>query len=208
MQGSAILERNRPIAGATVLVRSTSRPGEIYVTATNAKGAFRLEGLPDGVYEVEFRREGLETLKKDKVEMHSPFRSIVEVTMKPGKKEAASSNPSAQAAEADGSVRIDGTAVGEDGAGVPDVLVRLARTDAEVDPREVRTGKDGTFQVDGVTAGEWELESRGLAFLPLRASLRLDKPTRIELRLVPQPAIYEPPPEDLLPREEPIPPPD
>lgn len=206
LQGSAILERNRPVAGATVVIRSSARPGELYVTATNAKGAFRIEGLADGTYEVEFRREGLLPVTKDKVEVHAPFRSIVEVTMKPGKSETQRTSPAPAPAEEGATLRVEGTAVSEDAA-VPDVLVRLIRLDAATDPREVHTGKDGGFQVDALAAGEWELESRGLAYLPVHASFKLDRPTRVQLVLVPQPAIYEPQPQELLPREEPIPPP-
>ncbi len=208
LQGTAILGRNRPVTGATILVRASSRPGEMYVTATDAKGAFRLDGLPDGTYDVEFRRDGFETLKKEKIEVRFPFRAIVEVTMKPlaqpGSLPARSAGSDATAS---GSLKLEGIAVGQDGRGLSDVLVRLVRTDAAADPREVRSGEDGTFTLDALAPGAWELESRALAFLTVRADLSLVTSSHLRLVLVPQPTTYEPPPEDLIPTEEPIPPP-
>jgi len=46
-------------------------------------GAFHVDGLPEATYTVEFRRDGLETVRKQGVTLRFPFRGIVEVVMKP-----------------------------------------------------------------------------------------------------------------------------
>ncbi len=208
LQGTAILARNRPVAGATVLVRATSRVGDLYLTSTDAKGAFRLDDVPDGAYDVEFLRDGLLPIRKDKVDVRSPFRSIVEVTMKTSTGTApAAARAGGTAAQAPGSLKLHGSVGGRDGRPMSDVPIRLVRRDAAMDPREARTGPDGLFEVDGLAPGEFTLESRGLGVLPVRADLRLDASARIRLVLVPQPTLYEPSPVDLAPPEEPIPPP-
>src|SRR5262245_55994919 len=58
LQGTAIFTRNRPVAGATVVVSTRSRDAvpRILVTATDARGTFRIDGLSEGSYDVEFLR--------------------------------------------------------------------------------------------------------------------------------------------------------
>ena len=70
------------------------------------------------------------------------------------------------------------------------------------------SGRDGEFAASGLAEGEWILEAKGLEFLPVRATLPLTGgATRVRLVLVPQPTAFDPLPIDLLPEEEPIPPP-
>ena len=59
LQGAALLGRNRHVVGATVLIRRSDETSRFFVTASDSKGRFRVDGLPDGDYRVEVRREGL-----------------------------------------------------------------------------------------------------------------------------------------------------
>jgi hypothetical protein len=207
LQGAATFERNRPVVGATVAVRPESRAGEVRLTTTDAKGNFRIDGLADGQYTVEFHREDLETVKKPGVSLRAPFRAIVEVKMRPrATPRSAPSAPRAEGVSAE--ARIEGKVLGPEGTPASDVRVRAVRSDAAVDPRETRTGADGTFALEGLIPGEWRLESLGLGYLPVRLDLQVAGPTRLELHLVRQAATHLPLPLDLLPHEEPIPPPD
>lgn len=207
LQGTAILGRSRPVAGATVLAAARSGPARIFVTSTDGRGTFLLDNVPEGAYDVEFLRDGLEAVRKEKVEVRAPFRAIVEVTMRAA---SASAPPArverAPAAEA-GTLTLGGHASGRDGQPLSDVRVRIVRRDAAEDPREVRSGADGSFEVGSLAPGEFELDSGGLGVLPVRARFRLQESGQLRLVLVSQPTVYEPSPLELLPPEEPIPPP-
>lgn len=209
VQGSAMLGRNRPVAGATVLVATESGTPAYYLTSTDAKGSFHVDGLPEGTYAVEFSRDGLAPIAKSGIVVKPPYRGIVEVTMSAagGASPVPAKSPTADAA----GTRVKLTGVVLDAAfkqPVSDVKLRLVRAGGPADPHETLTASDGSFSVDDLPAGRWTLESLGLAFLPLRAELRLTGDATAKLVLVGQPATYQAPALDLVPREEPIPPAD
>ncbi len=206
IQGAASLERRKPVAGATVLVAREGDAGDLWVTSTDEKGTFRLGGLPDGSYVVEFRRPGLETLRKQAVVLHAPYRSIVEVTMKPGVAAAIRSGDGAALRENE-RFTFEGRIGDAAGAPVADARLRLVRADSADDPRAAVTATDGSFRVEGILPGRWEIDALGLGYLPVRFAVALAPATRLHLVLVRQPATYRPLPLDLVPAEEPIPPP-
>lgn len=206
IQGSALLERNRPVAGATVVVGSEGNGRRYVFTSTDSRGAFRVDGLPEGTYQVGFFRDGLLPILKPGIVLKPPFRGVVEVVMKPGSAVLPSAGSSAP--EGGAPARVRGTASELEGAALSDVKIRFVRVDGSADPRETVTDGSGTFAVDELPPGRWEVESLGLAFLPLRAEIALEGESVLRLQLVRQPAGYRPLPLDLIPREEPIPPPE
>ena len=86
--------------------------------------------------------------------------------------------------------------------------MRLIRADGSEDPRQAVTTAQGQFAFDELTSGSWNLEMHGAGLLPVRTPLVLSEPTTIAAVLVLQPADYPPVIEDLMPNEEPIPPPE
>lgn len=201
LQGTAFLGRHRDVVGATVLVREEGDPSVVYCTTTGDKGAFRVDGLENGSYRVEVRREGLRTVVKSGIELRFPFRAVVELTMEPlGAAEAGS--PAADSSDA--KVAVRGRARDRDGNGLRAARVRLVRSDGRVDPREVSSAGDGTFSIAELPAGAWRLEARAVGYLPIRAPLEVSSATDLHLSFVRQPAGYEPSPLDLMPEEEPI----
>jgi hypothetical protein len=178
--------------------------GEVLVTTTDSRGTFRVDDVPDGLYTVVFERSGLESVRKQHVELKAPFRPTVEVLMKAGNALVV-----AAPARPDETAAVTGRATDRDGAVVSDLKVRLVPAKGDSDPLEVVTTATGAFEATGLAPGPWMLEARGLAYLPVRATLPLDGGgLRLRLVLVPQPPAFDPLPEDLLPPEEPIPPPD
>ncbi len=206
IQGQLRLARGVPVVGATILVHPVSSRSELHVTATDEKGAFRLDGLESGTYRFEARRDGLEPLVKDSLAVRYPYRAIVEATME----KAASERPAATASpppSAPGAAfAIAGTVRDPRGSPLAEARIRLVRPDGSADPVWARTGPDGEFDIAGVAAGTWDLEIQGGGFLPLRLRLDLEQSTRLHAKLVPHPLGYVPAPEDLMPPEEPIPP--
>jgi hypothetical protein len=208
LQGAARLGRNRQVVGATVLIRRSDETSRFYVTASDSKGRFRVDGLPDGDYRVEVRREGLETVVKEHVDLRFPSRAVIEVTMQPV---AASPDPAPLPASGEslGSVPrvvVHGEVVERDGEAMPDVALRFVRTDGRADPILTRTGEDGSFELPELPSGRWRLDTRVVGFLPIWAGMDFQNNTRLTVSMVAQPAGYEPSPLELMPPEQPVPP--
>lgn len=208
LQGMAYLGRHRDVVGATVKVVDESDPSVLYWTATDEKGRFRVGELANGSYRVEVRREGLEPVVKNGVELRFPFRAIVELPMQTidGFTPASDADDEGAAPVEAGRVTLRGAAHDLDGGRLADVTIRLVKADGSEDPREAVTGPDGSFSIDDLSPGRWRLDGRGVGFLPIRGSLVVGQTADLQLWLVSQPAGYDPSPLDLMPAEIPIPP--
>lgn len=206
LQGSASLGRNRQVTGATILVQGVDSGASIFVTASDHRGLFSVDGLPDGQYRVELRRDGLESVVKEDIELRFPARPVVEVLMKP--RTGAQPVPSREsgAAQADAVVRLSGRVAIRDGGALAGAELCLRRPDGSRDPLRVHSGEDGRFVLPALAAGEWQLEARAAGFLPIRTELRLAEDALLDLSLVTQGADYKPSPHELMPREQVVPP--
>ena len=206
LQGSALEGRRKAVVGAAVAARATGTLDRFLVTSTDPKGRFRIDGVPDGTYDVIFLKEGYGRVEKQAVEVTFPFRPTVEVQMSPGSGDDPFAEPERDFPADE--VTIRGRVRDSEGRNVPDVLLRLIRRDGSRDPVTARSGPDGTFEVSGVPTGWWDAEVLAVGFLPLRAPLPLERSLEILTQLVPHPTKYESSPIDLLPAEHPIPPAD
>ena len=206
LQGQASLSRNRYVVGATVLVRPADESSRIFVTATDSKGRFRIDQLPDGTYDVELRREGLESVIKRNVGLRFPARAVIEVTMKPVAEPAAPTPapaPDNERLDALELVTVSGRVV-HGGEPKSDVQLRFVRRDGRVDPFTARSSSDGSFGPKQVPAGPWRLEASLVGFLPIWISVDLARDSELTVSMVPQPATYRPSPLELMPQEQPI----
>ena len=207
LQGAAFSGRHKGVVGAAVVVRQQADSSSMFITSTDAGGQFRVEGLPDGEYRVSVKRHGFRPVIKEGISVRFPFRPVVEVTMEPA------AGLAVTAASTDGTpstqpISVAGHVVGRDGNPVGQTRLRFVHPSGRLDPRWVRTDAEGRFEISELPAGEWQLEARGVGFLPLRVQLELAQDTRFQFFLVRQPANYEPEPLELMPRERPIPPPE
>jgi hypothetical protein len=209
IEGRASLGHRQRVVGATVFVVAADEEApDVYLTATDEDGEFRVEGLRNDDYRVLIRRDGLGSVYKERVTVRYPFRAVVEVLMKPGEESAVWTELVSEVEAAEGrTVRLDGEVRHrQDLHVIGDVELRLVRTDSAEDPRSLRSGPTGRFAFEDLTVGSWRLEVRGAGFLPLRATLPLRRDNRLNVRLVEQPVDYKPSPWELMPTEEPIPP--
>jgi len=204
LQGSAFLGRRSGLVGAAVLVREESEPGMVFVTSTDEKGQFRVDGLRDGSYRVWVKRDGYRTVLKQQIEVRFPFRPVVEVRMEPSDVVVETAAFPAETTAGDGVLSIEGTVVERDGEPIGDVRLRLVHPGGKKDPYLLRSAPDGTFRLSGLPAGLWRLEASGVGFLPLRIRIGLENDTRFNFSLVRQPASYKPLPLELMPAEQPI----
>lgn len=208
LQGLAEMGKRKPVVGAAITIRAQSDRSRLFVTSTDERGAFGIGGLEEGTYTVEFRRDGLKTVIKDNVALRYPFRGVVEVVMQPSA-DAVPAPAETPGAEGLGEPpRLFGKLVGKEGEPLPEVRLRLVRADGSVDPRVVLTDRQGAFEADGLDRGRWRLEIAAVGYFPLRVDLMLSEDLRIDAALVPQSAQYAAPLIDLIPEEEPIPPPE
>ena len=94
-----------------------------------------------------------------------------------------------------------------DGNSLSEVRVRFIHPAGRLDPRAAQTDEAGVFELSDLGAGTWEIEFDGVGYLPLDVTLDVTDDTELRLRLVRQPADYEPSPLELMPPEKPTPPP-
>jgi hypothetical protein len=178
----------------------------VRVTTTDARGAFKFDGLEDGRYRCEIARDGFVAVVKDDVELRAPFRAVVEVAMV--RAAAGGAPPPAPAiAPAGGApVALRGVVRDRAGKGSGEIRVTVTREDGAEDPREAVTTAAGEFAFEGLTPARWHVEIQGAGLLPVRTTLGISEDVSLRAVLVPQPADHAPQVEDLLPREEPVPP--
>jgi len=207
LQGTVQLDRRNPVTGATVRVMDPATDHRLYLTSTDQSGKFRVGGLPNGDYVMTLRRQGLETVIKNDIQIKYPFRAVVEITMKPG----ATSDTAQSATNAsteNGPATLDATVADTDGKPLSEVYVRVVRPDGSYGPRTVRTDEAGQFRMEELAPGPWRLNVRGAGFLWLSTMLEVEGTTELQIGLVSQPPGYVPTPNELMPPERPIPPTD
>jgi hypothetical protein len=204
LRGTISYGRRAPAVGAVVIVRPESAPSPVRIATTGNSGTFGFDGLPDGMYRAEVRRDGYAPVVKSGIQVRTPFRAVVELLLARG-------DPAAGAAQAappvEGEASLAGTVRIAGGAPVAEVRVRLLRRDAVGDARMVTTDGAGAFSVPQLAAGRWRLDLQGAGLLPLRAELDLAGDVKLEAQLATQPANYKPLPQDLIVPEDVIPPP-
>ena len=206
LQGRASLSRNRHVVGATVLVRPADESSMMFLTATDSKGRFRIDGLPDGSYHVELRREGLESIVKRDIGLRFPARAVIEVTMKPTAEPAVRTALPVSRNEGvdEGQLVTVSGRVLHAGEPIPDVKLRFVRRDGRVDPFTARSSSDGTFGPKLVPAGPWRLQASLVGFLPIWISVDIERDSQLTVAMVPQPVAHTPSPLELMPEEQPI----
>ena len=200
VRGTISYGRNLPAVGAIVIVRPERAPSPVRIATTGTSGTFAFDGLVDGTYRVDVRRDGSVPIVKPGVNVRAPFRAVVEVLLQPGEA------PRAEAAALDGIASISGIVRIASGAPLPEARVRLSRSDGLDDSRTVLTDASGAFTIPSMKAGRWRVEVQGPGLLPARTDLELSGDVVFEVQLAAQPANYRPLPQDLIVPEDVIPP--
>jgi len=85
--------------------------------------------------------------------------------------------------------------------------VRLVQAEGREDPRATLTNASGQASFESLPAGTWRLEILGAGLLPLRAALDVAGEIAVDATMSPQPADYQPAPQDLIVPEDATPPP-
>ena len=66
LQGTAFVSRNVPAVGAVVVLDPVDPSMLVRMTTIDTKGVYRFEGIAAGTYRLSFRRDGLETVVRDR----------------------------------------------------------------------------------------------------------------------------------------------
>jgi hypothetical protein len=207
LQGSAYLDRNEDVVGASVIVHPMDDVSQVWITSTDGGGRFKIEGLPDGEYRVRVHRHGVAPVIKDNVSVRFPFRAVVELDMEQVARGPVMPQPIGYVPQTSGTVAIHGRIFGGGGQPMGEAHVRIVRTDGAWDPQTATTDADGWFELPEVPVGEWMVTIYGVGHLPIRTTVPIDHDAEVRIGLVLQPASYEPSPLELMPVEEPIRPP-
>jgi hypothetical protein len=200
IRGSISYGRHLPAAGVVVIVSPEGSATRVYAATTGETGTFAFDGVADGTYRAEARREGYLTVVKTGIVVRAPFRAVVELALARG------DTPPEPPKSFDGEASLTGQVRVAGGAPLAEVRVRIARPDALDDPRTALTDAAGGFAFPGLKAGRWRLELVGAGLLPLRADLDLAGSVELGAALARQPANYQPLPQDLIVPEDVIPP--
>lgn len=201
--GRAFVGRDDGVAGAVVVLRPAGVPSVYRMTVTDAKGWFRIQDVSDGSWTCTIDKDGYRRVVKEAIEVRAPYRAVIEVKLEPGARTA----PAGAAAPSEASTAVlRGTTEAQDRGGVGEARIRLRSATGTGDPRTVFTAADGSFAIEGLETGTWDLEILGAGFLAIRSRLEIAGDTTLEARLVPQPQGYFADPEDLMPLETPLPP--
>jgi hypothetical protein len=200
VRGTISYGRHAPAVGAIVVVRPEDAPSPVRVATTGTKGTFAFDGLRDGAYRAEVRRDGYVPVVKFGINVRAPFRAVVEVLLVRGEA------PHEEAKAIEGSASLSGTIRVAGGAPLAEARVRLTRADGADDSRMVLTDAAGAFASPELKAGRWRLDAQGAGLLPLRVDLDLAGDVVIDAELAAQPANYRPLPQDLIVPEDVIPP--
>ncbi len=201
IRGTVSYGRRAPAVGAIVLAKPEGAASPVHLATTGLNGGFAFDGLADGTYRVEVRRDGSVPIVKSGIKVRAPFRAVVEVVLVPG--EGARSEPS----PVDGTASFSGIVRVAGGAPLAEARVRLTRGDGADDSQAVLTNAAGTFTIPKLMSGRWRVEVQGAGLLPVRAELELSGDVAFDVQLAAQPANYRPLPQDLIVPEEVIPPP-
>ncbi len=208
LQGTVYEGRRRNVVGATIVIGSETDGARQFITSSDVRGRFHVGDLPNGSYRVDLQREGYAPVRKSEVELRFPFRAVVEVLMKRVDLGADGVAVPRRQPSTPGSVSVRGqVTVRAEAKPLGDVMIRFVRVDGGDDPRQVLTARDGTFAVEGLFTGRWQVEVRGVGFLAIQTALDLGQDTDLSFALVEQPPDFKPGPLELMPSEEPIPPP-
>ncbi len=201
LRGTVSYGRRAPAVGAIVIARPESAPSPVHLATTGTSGTFAFDGLADGTYRVEVRRDGSLPIVKSGIKVRAPFRAVVEVVL------VAGAAPRGDAVSVVGSASFTGIVRVAGGAPLAEARVRLTRDDGADDSKTVLTDPAGGFSIPQLKAGRWRVEVQGAGLLPVRAELDLSGDVAFDVQLAAQPANYRPLPQDLIVPEDVIPPP-
>ena len=63
------------------MVRPESGASPVRAATTGTTGTFAFDGLSDGAYRAEVRREGFSPVVKSGIKVRAPFRAVVEILL-------------------------------------------------------------------------------------------------------------------------------
>jgi hypothetical protein len=73
----------RPLVGISIVLSPVGRPDVVYVTSTDEKGLFALDGLVPETYQVQASGQGVRPVVKDGIRVKPPFRAVTALSMEP-----------------------------------------------------------------------------------------------------------------------------
>ena len=223
--GPAVVEGSGRIKGtvtgvsrkAVVAARITARvhlPNHdgLFLTATDETGTYVYTHLPAGLYRVDAHAEGYETASFVDVEVHPPFRNILDFRMPAsGQRSGATdvSPPGGRGGLFPGQpTTVTGRVLGAESVPVPDAEVVLV---GGPDPgrRMVLSRADGAFTMMDVSPGVYGLLVTAPGSIPIRVpqvSIEPGRPLDVRVRLVDFPVRLAVQTSLILPPETPLPP--
>ena len=217
--------QKKPMVGCMVQLKSKGQDGVLRVTGTDDRGAYVFKDLPAGTYDIEVGTMEDLTLRKERIEVRPPFRTIVDFEMGPQSgdkglrdpavllgealKNQAPAGPAGAAAQVEpaGAVPVRGTFVDAQRRPIPEVSVMLLPL-AGKGAFQAFSGIDGTFSLPAVPPGRYRVlvSSPGYVSIDLKSvDVSATYGLKLSLSLVDYPLNFKGRTEDRPPPEEPLP---
>ncbi|RMG47662.1 MAG: carboxypeptidase regulatory-like domain-containing protein [Acidobacteria bacterium] len=198
LEGEVRAPDTRPVPGATVAAFRAGPHPAVALTATDGTGAFRLDRLPAGRYDVEVGGSGRGArVRVEGVEVAPPFRSVLDLTLEgpPAETERVR-----RLGGGDEAPRITVRLTDEDGRPLPRGWLRLSPHAHRADPLLVRTDERGEGAGGPLAPGPYRIAAGRAGYLTLEVGpLEWGGTLAVHVRLLPAPAGRRPPLDTLVP---------
>ncbi len=197
LRGEARTERRRPVVGATVLAVRMQAPPVLAVTATDANGFLALDDVPAGDYSVHVAAPGYAPGRIESLAVGGPFRAVADIVMRSGDADL----PVVDLAAGAGGATISLEVVGDAGAPLQSVEVRLDPVGHRHDPVRALSDVDGLARLGGLGDGLWRITLSRAGWTKLRVpAIRWNGgEARLIARLLPLPSAVRPTAAELIP---------
>ncbi len=147
----------RPVVGATAVAVRAEAPPVLALTATDTAGFIAVDGVPAGTWDLTVLAPGFAPGTVPRIAVGGPFRSVADITLKPGERAGAKLDLPRVDAPAGAGPALVLRVVGDGGDPLPGVRLRLEPLGRRADPLVAETSSTGEARLDGGGAGRWRV---------------------------------------------------
>ena len=143
----------KPVAGAMAVAARGEAPPVVALTATDSQGFLAVDGVPAGTWTVRVTAPGFLPAEVGHLTIGGPYRSVADVTLKPGDGEPVA----LRLPETSGQAAVVVRATDDHGKPLSGVRLRLEPPHHRADPLIAETDSTGQARVETGAGGNWRI---------------------------------------------------